>query len=175
MLIRVAAALLGLGLTTAPGRADSKPKVIVADEQGGRLVASGKIGLADGLFLSVAFVVVDPAVPEARKLGGLAGIVFVENATGVKDYRLSKQTRVTLSVGDKEFSLRNPKVQDGGAGVTALDFADFSAPDLYDFLRRDGRLGVTVDGAKFELTDAWAGHLGDLLAAVRRERDRIGK
>ena len=132
------------------------------------------MGAADGLFLSISFVVMNQSEPDARKLNGMAGLVFIENLTTVKDYQLSRRTQVKLMRGEKEFSLVEPKVKDINDSVKALDYASFTATELLAFLKREGKLIVVVDGKKHELSDTWNQHVLELIKEVENQQEKMG-
>jgi hypothetical protein len=172
--------ILMLALVLAPmlnavGQEEDRPKVISTAIEPGQLVSTSKIGVTDGLFLSISFVVIDPSQPEARKLEqGLAGLAFIENHTPTRDYKLSQRTRVKLLRGGKQFTLVEPEVKDINDRVKALDFSSFVAADLLTFLKRDGKLSVEVDGKSYELSEYWNQHVADLVKEVEKQRQKIG-
>jgi formylglycine-generating enzyme len=148
-------------------------KVISMAIDPGQLVATHKIALSDGLFLSLSFVVIDSSQPDSRKLNGMAGLAFIENILDVAEYRLSSSSQVTLVRGQREFTLAQPQVNNR-KGVVCLDYASFRATDLYGFLQREGKLSVVVGGKRHELSAFWNQHVEDLIKEVQKERERAG-
>jgi hypothetical protein len=152
----------------------AKPTVKTMAIDPGQLVFSSKMGVADGLFLSISFLVIKPSEPEARELKGLAGAPFIENLTTVKDYKLTRWTQVKLLKGEKEYSLDDPQAKDVNDYVKALDYA-CSGMELLDFLKREGKLIVVVDGIKYEfISDLWNQHVSDLVKEVENQREKMG-
>lgn len=173
MAVRVTLVLLASAVLAGAVVADEKPKIISKAIDPGRLITTSKIGVADGLLLSVSFVVINPSEPDAKKLKGMAGLAFIENLTTVKDYRLTQKSDIKLVRGKKEFSLTKPKVGSGD-GVKSLDFASFTASELFEFLQGEGKLGVVVDGKQHDLSESWTEHVDDLIKEVKVERKRAG-
>ncbi len=156
--------------------AEPKPTIISNPIKIGHLVATRKISLADGLLMSISFVIVDPSDPEFRKINsGMIALAFVENLTEVKDYRLSGRTQAKLSRGGKDFSLTEPKFRDLGNSVKTVDYASFTAGEFLLFLKGSGKLSLSIDGKKYELNDTWNEHVSELLKEVESQKGKVKK
>ncbi len=159
--------------STLPHRTDV-PAIISQSIDQGQLVSTTKMGLADGLFISISFVVLDPNTSEARKMNGMAGLVFIENLKTVKDYQFSRRSILTLVRDGRRLSLVQPQIENVNTWTVALDYSLFHAADLLAFLKAPGTFVVEVDGEYHDLSRLWGSHLVDLVNEVENQRKLMG-
>ena len=124
---------------------------MIRHEAPGEMLVTPKLGVTDGLMVSITFIVPSADDNVKYNLGGLAGMVMIDNHIDTNDFGLGRRSRLKLVSDRSSFSLDSPRQSDPNSYVTSLVCERFRARDLHSFLTRFDTLTLSVNGSEYEL------------------------
>ncbi|HBN75510.1 MAG TPA: hypothetical protein DD473_06770 [Planctomycetaceae bacterium] len=151
------------------------PSVISRFHGQNHIVATEKMLLDNGLYLTLSFVVIDPDDPNAGMLDGVAGVAMLENLVTIHNHNLTRRTRLRIVRGAlPAFEVESPQEHWVNDRLKALDYDGYSPLNLLYYLRGDGLIAIEVDGTWYSLKAMWRKHLADTLEETLVQRRAMG-
>ena len=100
---------------------------------------------------------------------------MLENLVTIRDYNLSRRTRLRIARGAlPAVEVKSPKEKWVNDRLKALDYGDYSPLNLLYYLRGEGGITVEVNGGRYSLSATWRDHLMEALEETRVQRSRMG-